>query len=105
MAVWGFAPVGRKSRVALCNSFFSSRRLLLSTTVATNTARDLGARLMTLTIWGMKAGGGAYAAIAALTNIVGTLVAITFYEFILTDSARGTSPIPAAMGAYVRMCF
>ena len=63
-------------------------------TVATNTARDLGARLMALTIWGSKASGGSYAAIAALTNIVATLVAIMFYEFMLADSSRGKSCLP-----------
>ena len=45
---------------------------------------------MALTIWGMPAGGGSYAAIAALTNIPATLLAVAFYEFVLADSSRGT---------------
>lgn len=57
--------------------------------VATNTARDLGARLGAMTIWGTKASGGSYAAIAALTNIPATLLAAAFHEFILSDSSRG----------------
>ena len=57
--------------------------------VAANSARDIGARLMVLTVWGLKAGGGSYAALAALTNIPATIVGILFYEFILADSSRG----------------
>ena len=53
---------------------------------------------MALTIWGIHAGGGKYAAIAALTNIPATLAAMYFYEFILSDSSRGAClavfPIP-----------
>ena len=45
---------------------------------------------MTLTIWGLPAGGGPYAAIAALTNIPATLLAVCFYELLLADSSRGT---------------
>lgn len=37
----------------------------------------------------MKASGGTYAAIAALTNIPAMLVAAAMYEFFLTDSSRG----------------
>ena len=44
---------------------------------------------MTLTIWGLPAGGGPYAAIAALTNIPATLLAVCFYEVFLADSSRG----------------
>ena len=43
---------------------------------------------MALTIWGIDAGGGRYAAIAALTNIPATLLAGVFYEFVLNDSMR-----------------
>ncbi|KAI0768698.1 aquaporin-like protein [Trametes elegans] len=68
--VWGYSPVG----------------------VATNAARDVGCRLMALTIWGTAAGGGSYAAIAALTNIPATLLAVAFYEFILADSSRVVTP-------------
>jgi hypothetical protein len=45
-------------------------------TVAANSARDIGARLMALTIWGKQAAGGSYAAIAALTNILATILAV-----------------------------
>ena len=44
---------------------------------------------MALTIWGIDAGGGRYAAIAALTNIPATILAACFHEFILADSSRG----------------
>ena len=44
---------------------------------------------MALTIWGKDAAGGRYAALAALTNILATLVAATFYEVFFTDSSRG----------------
>ena len=47
---------------------------------------------MVLTIWGLPAGGGAYAAIAALTNIPATLLAVLFYEYVLADSSRGPYP-------------
>lgn len=54
---------------------------------------------MVLTIWGLPAGGGAYAAIAALTNIPATLLAVLFYEYVLADSSRGpyrtVPPIPS----------
>ena len=59
--------------------------------VAANTARDLGGRLAAIAIWGTKANGGSYAAIAALTNIPATVLAYSFYEFVLKDSSRGTS--------------
>ena len=61
---------------------------------------------MALTIWGIHAGGGKYAAIAALTNIPATLAAMYFYEFILSDSSRGACPavfpIPSPFG--FRLC-
>ncbi|KAF9003936.1 putative aquaporin 2 [Cyathus striatus] len=66
VAVWGFAIPG----------------------IALNTARDVGCRLWTMSIWGMPASGGKYAAIAALTNIPMTLLAFVVYEFILADSDR-----------------
>jgi len=37
--------------------------------VAANSARDVGGRLAAMSIWGMEASGGKYAALAALTNI------------------------------------
>ena len=57
--------------------------------MAANTARDVGGRLVAISIWGTRANGGKYAAIAALTNIVATVVAYASYEFILKDSNRG----------------
>ena len=60
-----------------------------SPTVATNAARDVGARLMVLTIWGLPAGGGSYAAIAALANIPATLLGVCVQEYLLSDSSRG----------------
>lgn len=45
--------------------------------------------MMAVAIWGSKASGGAYAAIAALTNILATLIALVVYEAIFTDSSRG----------------
>ena len=57
--------------------------------VATNTARDVGPQLLAMSIWDMKASGGKYAAVAALTNIPAMFFAIILYEILLTDSARG----------------
>jgi hypothetical protein len=59
-------------------------------TVSANAARDVGGRLAALTIWGMPASGGRYAAIAALTTFPATVLAFIFYEIFFTDSARGT---------------
>jgi glycerol uptake facilitator-like aquaporin len=67
MAVWGFVPNG----------------------LAANAARDLGGRLMAVTLYGPAAWGGAYAAIAALTNIPATLLAALFYSVLLQDTQRG----------------
>ena len=58
--------------------------------VALNAARDVGGRLAALTLFGRGASGGSYAAIASLTNIVGSMCGALFYEFILADSSRGT---------------
>ncbi|KAF5359551.1 hypothetical protein D9756_003402 [Leucocoprinus leucothites] len=56
--------------------------------IALNSARDVGGRLWAMSIWGLKAGGGKYAAIAALTNIPATIFAVAFYEIFLVDSDR-----------------
>jgi len=66
VAIWGFGAPG----------------------LSMNTARDIGSRLMAITIWGWQAGGGRYSAIASLTNIPATLLAACIYEFLLTDSDR-----------------
>lgn len=66
VAVWGFSLSG----------------------LVTNTARDLGGRLLAVSVWGTQASGGKYAAIAALTNIPATLFAAFLYEMFLTDSDR-----------------
>lgn len=70
MAIWGYAP----------------------TAIAANTARDLGGRLMVLSIWGMQASGGAYAAIAALTNIPATILAFVVYDLFLGSTSRTLTP-------------
>ncbi|GBE85302.1 aquaporin-like protein [Sparassis latifolia] len=67
--IWGFAGVG----------------------LSANSARDIGGRIAALSIWGMKAGGGHYAAIAALTNIPATIAGGLFYEFVLGDHSRTIS--------------
>ncbi|KAI0065761.1 aquaporin-like protein [Artomyces pyxidatus] len=56
--------------------------------LAANAARDVGGRLAAITIWGLKASGGRYAAISAITNIPATLLACAVYEFVFTDSSR-----------------
>jgi len=66
VVIWGFSPPG----------------------LAANSARDVGGRLAALSIWGLKASGGKYAALAALTNIPAMLFAALLYEFFLTDSLR-----------------
>ncbi|KAF5381946.1 hypothetical protein D9615_004347 [Tricholomella constricta] len=77
-AIWGFATPG----------------------IALNSARDVGGRLLAVTIWGPQAAGGKYAAIAALTNIPATLLGAFIYEFFLTDSDR---VVPAASLEYGRV--
>jgi len=66
VAIWGFAVPG----------------------VSLNTARDVGARLAAMTIWGMEAKGGPYSAISALVNIPATMLAAFIYEWFLVDSDR-----------------
>jgi hypothetical protein len=61
--------------------------------VAANTGRDLGGRMVAIAVWGTRAcGDSRYAAIAALTNIPATLLAVTVYETFLADSARVLNP-------------
>jgi glycerol uptake facilitator-like aquaporin len=69
-AIWGYGPAS----------------------IALNTARDVGARLMAITIWGMQASGGSYAAIAALTNIPATILGLIVYELLHHDSSRVLAP-------------
>ena len=78
MIIWGYAPVG----------------------IAANTARDVGGRMMAVAIWGTKATGGTYAALAALTNILSTSVALIVYEAVFVDSSRGTWSFNAPHGNY-----
>lgn len=68
--IWGYAPIG----------------------LAANTARDVGGRMMAVAIWGSKANGGAYAAIAALTNIFTACLSLVVYEALFVDSSRVVSP-------------
>lgn len=70
-------------------------RQLFRILVAANTARDLGGRLMAMTIWGRKAAGGSYSAIAALTNIPATILAFFIYDTFLSSSSRSTSCVLA----------
>ncbi|KAL0955012.1 hypothetical protein HGRIS_003934 [Hohenbuehelia grisea] len=77
-AIWGFAIPG----------------------LALNTARDLGGRFAAMTIWGSGAAGGSYAAVAALTNIPATLLAVLVYELMLSDSDR---VLPSATLEYLRV--
>jgi hypothetical protein len=67
---WGYAPIG----------------------LATNTARDVGGPMMAVAIWETKANGGAYAAIAALTNILTSSLSLVVYDSIFADSSRSTEP-------------
>jgi glycerol uptake facilitator-like aquaporin len=70
MAIWGYSP----------------------TAIAANTARDVGGRLMALTIWGYHAAGGPYAAISALTNIPATVLAFFLYDTFFSSSSRTLTP-------------
>nr|GAT58681.1 glycerol uptake [Mycena chlorophos] len=70
--------------------------------LAANSARDVGGRLAALTIWGRQAGGGSYAAVAALTNIPATLIAGFMYEVFLVDGRRA---VPSAHQEYLRNHF
>jgi len=56
--------------------------------LSANPARDIGARFMAMSIWGTKASGGTYAAIAALTAFPATILAAATYELLLADSSR-----------------
>ncbi|KAH9837808.1 aquaporin-like protein [Rhodofomes roseus] len=75
--VWGFVPAS----------------------VATNAARDLGGRLAVLSLWGLPASGGRYAAIAALTNIPATIFGGIVYHFIFTDPDRTITPASLQLAA------
>ncbi|KZP31737.1 aquaporin-like protein [Athelia psychrophila] len=66
VAIWGFSPAA----------------------LAANAARDVGGRLVALTVYGTQASGGKYAALAALTNIPAMLFGAWLYEVFLTDSSR-----------------
>lgn len=67
--------------------------------MALNTARDLGARLFAMSIWGTKAAGSGYSAIACLINIPATLLGVFLYEVFFTDSDRGKL-LPIIMNAH-----
>ncbi|KAI9744877.1 MAG: hypothetical protein M1818_001802 [Claussenomyces sp. TS43310] len=58
-----------------------------SFTIATNTARDLGTRIVAAIFFGGDA-FNRYAAIAILTNIPATIFATGYYEFLMRDSVR-----------------
>ncbi|PPQ95243.1 hypothetical protein CVT26_014934 [Gymnopilus dilepis] len=65
-AIWGFAVPG----------------------ISLNAARDVGARLAAMTIWGLEARGTRYSAITALVNIPATMTAAFIYEWFIVDSDR-----------------
>ncbi|KAF4613507.1 hypothetical protein D9613_007568 [Agrocybe pediades] len=69
-AIWGFAVPG----------------------VSLNAARDVGARLAAMVIFGMDAKGDSYSAITSLVNIPATMLAAFIYEFFLVDSDRVVTP-------------
>ena len=46
--------------------------------------------MMAVAIWGTKANGGAYAAIASLTNVLTACLSLVVYEALFADSSRGT---------------
>jgi len=58
-------------------------------TVATNLARDFGSRLAGACFWGVGVFNfdGHYPALSALTNIPATILAVLFYQLVMTDSA------------------
>ena len=82
--IWGYAPIG----------------------LAANTARDVGGRMMAVAIWGTKANGGAYAAIAALTNIFTACLSLVVYDALFVDSSRGGETVVLTIensGAYIHL--
>lgn len=66
--------------------------------IALNTARDLGARFAMGAIYGRGAFPGAYAALTALTNWLGTFIGASFQILVLSDTLR--QPTEAAVNAH-----
>ncbi|KAF8338746.1 aquaporin-like protein [Cantharellus anzutake] len=66
LVIWGFDPA----------------------TLSTNVARDVGARLGAIAIWGTNAWGGRYGAMSAFTPFLSTFLAACIYEFLLVDTSR-----------------
>lgn len=64
--------------------------------IALNTARDVGARFACGAIYGSQCFPAKYTALAALTNIPATIIAVALYTFIFSDSRR--PPAPLALG-------
>ncbi|KAG6873937.1 hypothetical protein C0995_008976 [Termitomyces sp. Mi166 len=89
VAIWGFATPGNQADAPV-----NDHRDI----VALNSARDIGGRMLALTMWGREAAGGQYAAIAALTNIPATLFGAFLYEVFLTDSDRVVPPVSLEYG-------
>lgn len=73
------------------------------TSVALNTARDLGGRFVAAIFWGRDAFPMRYAALSALTNILGTILGALIQILFLADSTRPHSrEEPLAEGEHSR---
>lgn len=73
-------------------SFFVAVACFAPNGIALNTARDLGARFAMACIYGRGAFPGRYAALTALTNILGTQVGAMFQMLFLSDTVRPITP-------------
>jgi hypothetical protein len=60
--------------------------------IAIDPARDIGGRLVAMSIWGTQAAGNNYSAIAALTAFPASLLGAAFYLGVLGDSERVVNP-------------
>ena len=76
--------------MALCSTLTDAAVIwgFITGGVALNTARDLGARFACGAIYGSQCFPPKYTALAALTNILSTILGVALYTFILSDSRR-----------------
>lgn len=86
------APAGAPFVIGF--AYFVVISCFASNGVALNTARDLGGRLAAACIWGRKCFPARYTALAALTNILASLVGGAFQTFILSDTNRPHVHVP-----------